>query len=107
MPPEFEKLEPGMQRAVHAYVRDIMMDIGIELAALPVAPPPAPDPGTQADIERRVKEAVDAQIAELLAKAGTSQPAAVSDDDIDARLEALLARKLAEKDANADPANVE
>jgi hypothetical protein len=69
MAAEFEKLDAATQRGVHNYMREVLMEIGVELKplALPVAA--APDPGTQADIERRVNEAVDARIAALLAQA--------------------------------------
>jgi len=96
MPPEFEKLEPGVMRAVHGYVREMMMEVGIELKAMPLPPGPVPDAGTQADIERRVQEAVDARVADLLAKAGVSAPTPeVSDEDLEKRLDALLEKRLA------------
>lgn len=104
---EFEKLQAHEQRAVHAYVREIMMEIGIELKAMPLPAPPVPDAGTQADIERRVQEAVDARVAAILEKANAGQPISTgpSDEDLEARLDALLEKRLAT--ANANPPSTE
>lgn len=108
MAPEFEKLEPAHQRAIHNYVREIMMDVGIELKALPLPPGPVPDAGTQADIERRVQEAVDARVADLLAKAGAAAPASdTSDEDLERRLDALLEKRLAAQSTGSSTEGVE
>lgn len=77
MAAEFEKLDAATQRGVHNFVRELLLDVGIELKPPALPAPAAPDPGTQADIERRVNEAVDARIAALLAQAN-AVPAPVS-----------------------------